>query len=282
MKLIHHFWNCLDTVLDGFSSRLCYGCKKAYSDKENKFYCEECFSQLELSYEDSIKNLAFKLTELEEFFGGEVIHYPRVHFISEYGELTKSLMREFKYRKPHYKKLWLSLIESFVLKNKDSLFSGLEPEQIKLYDLETLKESELKIYLAAVPMYKTQLKKRGFNQAELLAKNMQEVINGLNDFVYQTSEGLKKIKTLEFEFLPDLITRVKDTEKLYDKNKLERLEILKDAFQLNPSYKLEENSLLLVIDDITTTGASFMSIYKSFLKTDLKSDLIFLASCGKN
>lgn len=282
MKLIHHFWNCLDTVLDGFSSRLCYGCKKAYSDKENKFYCEECFDQLELSYEDSVKNLAFKLTELEEFFGGEVIHYPRVHFVSEYGELTKSLMREFKYRKPHYKKLWLSLIESFVYKNKDSIFSGLEPEQIKLYDLETLDQAELKIYLTAVPMHKSQLKNRGFNQAELIAQGLQDQLLSLEGFIYQTSEGLKKINILELEYLPELILRTKNTEKLYDKNKLERLEILKDAFQLNPSYQLEENSLLLVIDDITTTGASFMSIYKILVEAGAMPDLLFLSSCGKN
>lgn len=282
MKLIHHFWNCLDTVLDGFSSRLCYGCKKAYSEKANKFYCEECFNQLELSYEDSVKNLAFKLTELEEFFGGDVIHYPRVHFVSEYGELTKSLMREFKYRKPHFKKFWLSLIESFLSENKNYIFSGLEPEQIKLYDLESLDETELKLYLAAVPMHKSQLKKRGFNQADLLAQGLEEKLASSGGFIYQTSEGLKKITRVNLEYLPDLFFRVKDTEKLFDKNRIERLEILKESFSLNMDIKLEQDSLLLLIDDITTTGASFMSIYKTLLSLDTKPDMIFLASCGKN
>lgn len=283
MKLIHYFWKYLDSFLDGFSSRLCFGCKKTYADNENKFFCEDCFTDLDIEYDSSIKNLAFKISELEDFFEGEVIHYPRVHFVSIYDDLTKMLMREFKYRKPHYHNFWGRLLNDYISKNKDLFFSGLDHATKKLYELESLTEAGLKIYLAAVPMHPSQLKKRGFNQAELLALDLKRSLENLDEFIYQTSCGLKKIKSQRIEFLPDLLIRKKNTEKLFDKNKLERLEILKGAFAVNPHYSLEADSLLLVVDDITTTGASFMSIYKALLDSGRnRSDILFLACCGKN
>jgi predicted amidophosphoribosyltransferase len=283
MKLIHRFWACLDYFLDGISARLCFGCKSAYSSERRKFYCDECYSKLVLDYNSSIKNLAFTMQEVSDYFSEEVFHYPRIYFITEYNDLTKSLMREFKYRKPHYKWIWAELLQDYLKQYSDSILTGISPSALYTYPRNTYQEMELRLIVSSVPMHSSAEKKRGFDQAKLLAKQLAKQICYLESCLYQSKTGLKTISKISCEFIPDLIIRNKNTPKLFDKNKSERLLLLDSVFECNNSYELDENSLLIIVDDITTTGASFLSIYKTLINSKkIRSDLLFLAFCGKN
>ncbi|MFH1402175.1 MAG: hypothetical protein ABIG87_00940 [Patescibacteria group bacterium] len=93
--------------------------------------------------------------------------------------------------------------------------------------------------LIAIPMTKRKIKKRGYNQAELIAQKIAQ-IDGENFFEYR-KHILKKIKnTAQQSRVP---------------NKKERLENLKGCFKvINPSAIKNRNIILL--DDVTTTGAT--------------------------
>jgi competence protein ComFC len=236
-----------------------------------------------LDYNSSVKNLAYTMQELSDYFSGEVFHYPRIHFITEYNDLTKSLMREFKYRKPHYDWLWGELIKEYFACCSDSFFSAISPSDLSKYQKNNYSNIELKLLLSFVPMHPNAEKKRGYNQAKLLARQVIKQFSNLESFLYQSKSGLKTISKISLQFMPDLILRTKETPKLFDKNKTERLVLLESAFELNKSYCLDEDSLLIIVDDITTTGASFLSIYKALTNSqNFKSELLFLALCGKN
>ena len=99
---------------------------------------------------------------------------------------------------------------------------------------------ELKLdYVIPVPMIKTDKRKRGYNQTELIASVVS-----------------KKLGTpLE----SGLLRKIKKTEMQADLGARQRWENIKDAFAVEDNNILEGKSLLLV-DDIVTTGATCRSL----------------------
>ncbi len=90
--------------------------------------------------------------------------------------------------------------------------------------------------LTFVPLHSIRLKERGFNQSEQLARKLSYYI------------GIPINDTLE---------RVKYTEKQSKQNKKERLQHIRDSFEVKESSLPSiSNKNMLIIDDIYTTGAT--------------------------
>jgi len=102
--------------------------------------------------------------------------------------------------------------------------------------------------ITCVPIHKNRLKKRGYNQSELLLESFLET---------------NKVHT-------KIIQKVKDTGSQTEKTYLERLNGLEDAFKVIDK-SLVKNKNILLIDDIFTTGATMNSISKELLKSGAKS-----------
>jgi predicted amidophosphoribosyltransferase len=281
---LHHFkyraFSKIACFLDKFSARNCFCCKKNKSG-ENKFYCEECYTKLEQKFIYCHKNLAFTLEELEKFC--ENIIQPSIYKLFAYDEKTKFLMRAFKYRNPHYDKFWANELLKFWTKYHHNLLSDIEPELMTGFGQIDISELELRLFLTAMPMHKNKFKKRGYNQATLIANSFVEKICKLEkkNFLLQSHLGLNYHNCSQIIFVNDLLMRQNDTPSLFDKNKLERLEIMQDAF-ICKQLDLTDNHLnvLLVIDDIVTTGASFLALDKAIRATGQFDSVIYLALCG--
>ena len=87
--------------------------------------------------------------------------------------------------------------------------------------------------------------------------------------------GEEFCKLTSNEFNKDLIQRVKDTKPQYKLKRMERLENLSNAFQVNKeNYK---GKTILLIDDICTTGSTFQEIIKEFNKNGI-TDIVCLAA----
>lgn len=92
-------------------------------------------------------------------------------------------------------------------------------------------------YIIPVPLHKTKVRERGYNQSEYLVK-------GLN-------------KNLNIPFLFDSIARKRYTKSQTKLTLLEREKNIKDAFSLNSKHKNElENKNIILLDDVITTGAT--------------------------
>ncbi|MDB4088745.1 ComF family protein [Flavobacteriales bacterium] len=98
-------------------------------------------------------------------------------------------------------------------------------------------------FIIPVPLHKKKLYERGYNQSEVLS-------NGINNVIE------KKISI-------DNLIRTKYTETQTKKNKLERIENIKNAFEINNPQDLEGKSILL-IDDVITTGSTLAECINSF------------------
>lgn len=89
-------------------------------------------------------------------------------------------------------------------------------------------------YFVPVPLSKEKIRKRGYNQAELICKYLSEITG---------------IKTL------DCLIRIKDTKALNGLNNNQRRDILKEAFSIKENIDIKNNVIVLV-DDIFTTGST--------------------------
>jgi len=103
-------------------------------------------------------------------------------------------------------------------------------------------------YITYVPMYLKREKRRGFNQAELIAKELA--------------------KKVEVRPLP-LLKKIKDTEDQVRLSKEERLENVKAVFAPLSGATASQGNVLLV-DDVFTTGATMKECCKVLKKVGVQ------------
>lgn len=102
--------------------------------------------------------------------------------------------------------------------------------------------------IAYVPMTKKATRKRGYNQSMLLAKVLSEKTN-----------------------LPlvDVVIKKRETERQAKLNRAERLKSLRDAFKVSEKDAVKDKEVLIV-DDVTTTGATAQAIAEVLKKAKAK------------
>ncbi|MBN1162788.1 ComF family protein [Patescibacteria group bacterium] len=94
--------------------------------------------------------------------------------------------------------------------------------------------------LVPVPISKKKMRRRGFNQARIIAREAAPLL------------GLKLNATC--------VTREKDTRAQYTKSRTERFKSLEGAFSVEGNYV--RGRKILLVDDICTTGATLLEISK--------------------
>ena len=129
------------------------------------------------------------------------------------------------YYKGALKELILSLKYKKDFQAGEILASFLE-EKIKKYKDE--------YYLTYIPIDKKRLKERGFNQCEYIAKELS------------INTGIKTINTLK---------KIRETKVQKTLKREERIENLKDAFEIIDEKKVKGKRFIL-LDDVITTGAT--------------------------
>jgi competence protein ComFC len=128
-------------------------------------------------------------------------------------------------------------------KYKDDFTAGdILTEILEEYIIKNLNYKEY--IITYIPLSKKSKKIRGFNQCEYIAKKIAR------DLSIEAFEVLIKAK------------ETKEQKKL---KKDERFENIKDAFQIKKGIKIKKYKIIL-IDDVTTTGATLKEAYKLLKK----------------
>lgn len=114
--------------------------------------------------------------------------------------------------------------------------------------------------LIPVPLHRSKLRRRGFNQAELLAREIG--------------------RALEIPVRPDIVQRVRKTKPQKELLYRERQNNLKGAFKIS-QYDVKLKKIVLV-DDIYTTGSTVDEIAGRLLEQGAK-EVYFVSLCiGKD
>ncbi len=204
-------------LLDFIFPKYCVNCKK-FGD----YLCSNCFSRLSFdtkniclvcgrpSYNGLTHPICKKRSTPDGVFTGVV-----------FNKISKKLIYQFKYRP------YLSGLSVFIA---DLLYDSL------IQNEEFNRISGLSLILVPIPLSKAKYKKRGYNQAEILAKELG--------------------KKLNLEVL-DCLERTKETVTQVGLSKNERKENIKGAFVVKKKYEESlKNMNILIIDDVLTTGAT--------------------------
>ena len=186
-------------ILDLLYPQFCFNCQR-----EGSYLCEDCQSTLRISnihqkcQSQNLKDLYFALPYQET--------------------LIKNLIQKFKYQ-PFVKGLAISLtsliITHFQLLDNKPNFSDY--------------------ILTPVPLEKSKLKWRGFNQAEEIGKELA--------------------RFLKIPLINNVLVKIKETLPQVEFSDEERKENIKGAFLVKNGGIIKEKKILLV-DDIYTTGST--------------------------
>ncbi len=142
----------------------------------------------------------------------------------DFNEPSRALIHGLKYEKHiNIAKFLAPLMQKTLLENPDFL------------------EAE---YFVPVPIHKKRFKKRGFNQSEILARELS---------------SLTDIPTL------NALVRIKNTKSQTKLTKKERAENIKEAFTCTMPSEIKKKAVIL-IDDVCTTGATLEECAKVLKK----------------
>ena len=150
--------------------------------------------------------------------------------IFQYKELIRKLIIQYKFNNKSY--LYKTFCE-FIVKNKKAF------DFIKSYDI-----------IIPVPMHNRKKALRGYNQSELIAKELA--------------------KTAKIKIFTDVLIKTKNNKVQSSLNKQDRKNNVKDVYKSAKKEKIY-NKKVLIFDDIYTTGATIEACKKEILTANVKS-----------
>jgi ComF family protein len=205
--------------------KYCVGCRA-----KNDYVCASCFAGIGfLEYQlcgkcqkGSVDGLVHPKCRTANGIDG-------IFSAISYRGIVKKLLYQFKY------KPYLSDLKGILGK---LLYEGII-QQEAFSKFLTYKN----IVIISVPLHKKRERIRGYNQSELLAKEIS--------------------KKLFLPYVSNILIRQKETKPQFTLDKKKRSENIKDAFVVNLKFKifLKDKNILL-IDDINTTGATLRECAK--------------------
>jgi len=221
-------------ILDLLFPKKCVSCKKLGS-----YLCENCFPYLSFN----VKSLCLVCNK--PTFNGLTHPFCVTKYSIDgcfsalpYNKTAQRLIYNFKY-KPYLRDLKSVLVDLFyesLIQNEDfvKLMVDGSPARNTSPSSASMAGGWL---IVPVPLSGSRLRKRGYNQAEILAKDLS-----------------KKFK-LPFQ---NILKRTRDTKTQVGLSNIERKENIKGAFKLDASgYRLKAKNVFLV-DDVVTTGSTLL------------------------
>ncbi len=188
------------------------------------YLCKKCEKELE-KYVINKRYIGNNLKRLDNININENIE---MMHILKYEGIIRKLILDYKFNDKSY--LYKTFCE-FIIKGKKSF------DFIKSYDI-----------IIPVPIHKKRLGKRGYNQSELISKELA--------------------KSLKIKCYTDVLVKIKNNNMQSTLNKKEREENTKNAYKLKNKEKIY-NKKVLIFDDIYTTGATITSCIKELDKAKL-------------
>lgn len=206
-----------EVLWDFIFPKKCIGCKKLGS-----YLCPNCFSTIHFA-----QNYFCAVCGRASYNG---LTHPKcrgrytidgIFPVLNYKGILKKILYQYKYN-PHLSDLTTTLGEL--------MYEGFIQNEI----LMKYKESDSSL-VTSVPLHSSRQKTRGYNQSDLLAKDLAQ--------------------RLQLSYSKKIIRRVVNTTPQFKLAKELRRENIKNAFQINNSNNIK-NKTIFIVDDITTTGTT--------------------------
>lgn len=211
-------WNILDKIINLIYPQMCAFCGKL----DESYLCENCRKEVE-----KLEKLHINKYNLKNTYYNEHI------YLFKYEDYIRTKILSYKFRdKSYYYKTFVKIL----LNNKKMC------DILKTYDI-----------IIPVPIHNKRKKERGYNQTELIAK---EIARELKKIVISNNK-LNESSKINIQYLNALIKN-KNTNPQSTLSKKQRIENAKNVYELRNTNKIEmlKNKNILIFDDIYTTGST--------------------------
>lgn len=212
--------NLLQAFVSLFYPNLCVICGKPLVTGEN-YFCLECFLKLPKTH----SHLAPDNQAISRFAGKIPLVKGAAYLYYDKEGIGQQLIAEIKYKDNRNLGEWMGALLA-----KEWLTSGF------FHDID---------YLAPVPLHPSKERKRGFNQAEMIALGIARVTG-----IPVDTKNVFRKKANTTQTKKGLFERWKNTKDLFE---------VKDLDLFN-------NKHILIIDDVLTTGSTLEAVAQSILK----------------
>lgn len=245
MFILQSCFNGLSFLLDLFFPPRCPVCDGIL--KKGEKVCRNCKKELNYIHEPRCYRCGKPVFSEEQEYcsdcAGRAVHYIRGYSLWLYEGAAKKSVTAFKY------------------KGRQEYVAFYAEELLRVYG--KWMESLCLDALIPVPVYKERKRLRGYNQAELLAKELGRRLN------------------LPVE--SRVLVRNRPTKPQNGLSQRERQKNLEKAFDCYPEYsKRGRLKKVLLVDDIYTTGSTMEACAKSLSKAGVK-EIYFVTLCtGKD
>jgi len=222
----------IEEIINIFLPRCCVICKKTLTSQNNRHLCDSCWDNFRPIVGLFCQKCGKPLPEGGAhcyFCRTTKFHFEYIRAASIYEGVLKEVIHKFKYQSKDFLALGLS---EFLIQQSKKKFNWAEIDQI-----------------VPVPLHKKSERRRGYNQAKLLA---EKVAFHFNKPLISTN-----------------LVRIRKTKAQMDLPREKRLINLVDAFAIiNPSVFKGKN--ILLIDDVCTTGSTIEECAKTAKKAGAK------------
>jgi ComF family protein len=220
--------NLIDYIKDFFFPKICIVTnKKLKPDNSNDFIDDRIFYQLKRLEPDDLLDMRKKVKS--DYFNSFLTF--------ENENSVQTVIHYLKYK------------GFFKLGNFLGAYYG--NELIKIF--QKVREYDI---ICPVPLYKTKVRERGYNQSEFICSGINSVLN--------------------IEQINDLVIRTRHTKSQTHLKYFERLSNVKDAFKINDKYKNQiSGKKILLVDDVATTGATINEVIKVIRSENVKEIFAF-------
>ena len=213
--------NLLEKVLEYIFLPSCGVCGKLGEG----YLCAKCGKELGKYYivEDNMQD--YNINNINNNLTDGSMKNVDIRYIFQYKEIIRKLIIQYKFNNKSY--LYKTFCE-IIAKDKKVF------DFIKSYDI-----------IIPVPIHKKRMKERGYNQSELISRELAS--------------------TLDLEIYTNVLVKVKNNKPQSILTQKEREENTKNAYKLANSEKIY-NKKVLIFDDVYTTGATISACIKELEK----------------
>ena len=209
----------LGAAADVALPRICPVCGQSL-DSDEKWLCRKCLAELPRTrYEEADFNT------MEQHFAGKVpIERATAYFFYEKGAPYSNILHDIKYRSTPLMGRWLTARAVSDMASSH-FFDGID-------------------MVTAVPLHRSKLAKRGYNQSEYLALGIADAL------------GIPYVEALK---------AVRPHSTQTHKGALERWQNIQGNYELRADAAVLTGKLILLVDDVVTTGST-LTVCASLLK----------------
>lgn len=216
------FNKILNTILNIIYPPICGICGK----KDDNYLCNNC--------QKKIKKL--ELIKIDEY---EDKYFDKHLYIFKYKGIIRDKIIDYKFNNKSYIN---ELFVKIILKNEKIC------RFLKSYDI-----------IIPVPIHKKRKRQRGYNQSELIVRNLANCI---------------KEKNVNIQVVTDVLIKTKNNIPQNKLNKEQRTKNIQNVYEIQNQEKIF-NKNIIIFDDIYTTGSTVNECARILRKADCKNILVF-------